>query len=90
MSGDRVVSDISEILGAREFVVTEVVETEPPQGLSGGKWYRYTLSNAASPITGMRSGSLKSVRQYAEEFADNLNQRALLGYSAYAARRTKK
>ena len=83
-------SDTSDILGDREFVVTEVVETDPPKGLSGGKWFRYTISNATSPISGMRSGTLKSVRRYAEDFADNLNQRALLGYSAYRSLQLQK
>ncbi len=68
--------------------MTEVVRTGPPRGLSGGTWYRYTIGHESSPISGIRSGSLASVRRYAEEFAENLNQRALHGYSAYAPRRT--
>ena len=83
-------SDSSDILGDREFVVTDVVKTDPPEGISGGKWFRYTIEHGSSPITGVRSGNLKSVREYAEEFAENLNQRALQGYSAYAARRLQK
>ena len=39
---------------------------------------------------GLIFGDMKSVRQYAEEFAENLNQRSLQGYSAYAARRLQK
>ncbi len=74
----------------RKFVVTEVVRTDPPRGLSGGTWYRYTIGHGSSPISGIRSGSLKSVTRYADEFADNLNERALHGYSVYATRRTAK
>ena len=83
-------ADAYDMLGEREFVVTDVVETDPPQGVSGGSWFRYTIGHGSSPISGIRSGSLKSVRLYAEEFADNLNQRAMLGYSAYAARKPQK
>ena len=83
-------SDSSEVLGEREFIVTDVVETERPRGVTSGTWYRYTIGHGSSPISGIRSGSQKSVRRYAEEFADNLNQRSLLGYSAYSARRLQK
>ncbi len=82
-------SEASDILGDREFVVTDVVAIDPPSGESG-KWCRYTISNASAPISGIRSGSLKSVKQYAQEFAANLNERALLGYSTYGARRLQK
>lgn len=77
-------------LGDREYVVTEVVKTDPPKGIHSGNWYRYTIGHGSSPISGVRSGSQKSVRRYAETFAENLNLRALLGYSAYAARRVQK
>ncbi len=82
-------SEASDILGDREFVVTDVVEIDPPSGESG-KWFRYTISNASAPISGLRAGSLKSVKQYAQEFARNLNERALLGYTSYGARRPQK
>ena len=74
-------------LGEREFIVAEVVRIERPDGVAGGNWYRYTIEHGSAPIEGIRSGSLQSVRQHAEEFADNLNQRALHGYSSYAARK---
>ena len=83
-------SEVSDILGDREFIVTEVVATDPPEGISVGKWFRYTITNSTSPIIGVRAGSLKSVTQYAEEFAEIINARALLGYSAYGARRLQK
>ena len=83
-------SESSGILGDREYVVTDVVRTDPPQGVSGGTWYRYTIGHGSSPISGIRPGSLQSVTRHAEEFAENLNQRGLLGYSAYGARRLQK
>lgn len=83
-------SDTFDELGEREFFVIDVVEIDPPNGVSRGNWYRYTIGHGSSPITGRRSGTLQSVRRHAEEFAENLNQRALLGYSAYATRRLQK
>jgi hypothetical protein len=77
-------------LGDREFIVTAVVETRPPRGASGGSWFRYTIENRFSPISGIRSGSLETVRRHAEEFAETLNLRALKGYSAYATRKDPK
>lgn len=74
----------------RHFHVTSIEKIEPPAGISGDNWYQYTIGEGDSAITGKRSGSLQSVKLHAEEFAANLNQRAALGYSAYAARRTQK
>ena len=77
------------ILKDRKFVVTEVVESDPPSGESGSNWYRYTIDHGSAPISGIRSGSPASVRRYAEEFADNLNQR-MLGFSPNAPRAAQK
>ena len=52
-------SEASEILGDREFVVADVVAIDPPSGESG-KWFRYSIVNASAPISGIRAGSLKS------------------------------
>ena len=76
-------------LGEREFFLIDVVKIEPPDGTSSGNWFRYTIGHGSSPITGIRSGSPKSVKRYAEEFAENLNRRALHGYSSYAARKAQ-
>ena len=90
MSDDRDTTDEFNLLGDREYIVTEVVKTSRPKGIQSGDWYQYTIGHGSSPISGVRSGSLKSVRRYAEDFAKNLNLRALQGYSAYAARRLQK
>lgn len=83
-------SEVSEKVGERQFHVSRIEKIEPPEGTTGDDWYEYTIGEGSSAITGKRSGSLKSVRLHAEEFAENLNQRAALGYSAYAARRPQK
>ena len=74
----------------RQFEVTSIEKTEPPADETEGNWYQYTIGEGDSAITGVRAGSLESVRKHAEEFAENLNRRSALGYSAYAARRTQK
>jgi len=84
------VAEESEKTLQRQFHVASIEKIDPPAGISGDNWYQYTIGEGDSAITGKRSGSLKSVRLHAEEFADNLNQRSALGYSAYAARRTQK
>ena len=83
-------SESFDYLGDREFIVTAVIETVPPQGVSGGTWFRYTIENRFAPIIGIRSGSREAVRRHAEEFAENLNLRALKGYSAYSTHKAQK
>ena len=90
MSDDRDATDGFDELGDREYIVTEIVKTTRPKGIQSGDWYRYTIGHGSSPISGIRSGSQETVRRYAEDFAKNLNLRALQGYSAYAARRLQK
>jgi len=84
-------NDISEDdVFDRKFTVTSIEPTEPPLGMTEGEWYEYVIGRGASAINGKRSGTLSSVTEYVEEFADNLNRRAASGYSAYAARKTTK
>lgn len=74
----------------RKFTITDIERTDPPDGTTEGEWYRYVIGKGASAITGKRAGSKRSVTLYVKEFADNLNRRAALGYSAYAARKSAK
>ena len=73
-----------------KFPVTSIEKTEPPAGATKGEWYEYIIGRGSSSIKGKRSGSLQAVTEYVEEYADNLNRRAALGYSAYAARKPTK
>ena len=70
-----------------KFPVNSIEKTDPPDGATKGEWYEYIIGRGASAIRGKRSGSLQAVTEYVEEYADNLNRRAALGYSAYAARK---
>ena len=83
-------TDEYDELDRRFFRVINIENTDPPAGVTEGEWYQYTIGHGDSAIHGKRSGSLQSVTRHAEEFAENLNQRTLLGYSAYAARRLQK
>ncbi|MDH3633087.1 MAG: hypothetical protein OES20_00130 [Gammaproteobacteria bacterium] len=74
-------------LDVRKFPVTSIEKTDPPKGVTEGEWYEYVIGQGTSEIKGKRSGSLKSVTAYVKEYAENLNQRSTLGYSAYAARK---
>ena len=71
----------------RKFPVTSIEKTDPPKGVTEGEWYEYVIGHGSSEIKGKRSGTLKSVTAYVKEYAENLNQRSTLGYSAYAARK---
>jgi len=81
---------IDDVVVENKFPITRIEKTEPPQGVKEGEWYEYVIGKGSSAITGRRSGSLQAVTEYVEEYADNLNRRSALGYSAYAARKPTK
>lgn len=81
---------IDDLINETKFPVASIEKTDPPQGVKEGEWYEYVIGKGSSAITGKRAGSLKAVTEYVEEYADNLNRRAALGYSAYAARKPTK
>ena len=71
------------------FEVVSIRSVGAPPGLSGDDWFRYVISEGESKIEGFQPGSLYTVTQHAETFADDLNARAANGYSVYASRRKK-
>jgi len=79
-----------DVVTENKFPVASIEKTDPPAGVTEGEWYEYIIGLGSSAIRGKRAGSLKAVTEYVEEYADNLNQRAALGYSAYAARKPTK
>lgn len=76
-----------DVVTENKFPVNSIEKTEPPAGVTEGEWYEYIIGLGSSAIKGKRAGSLIAVTEYVEEYADNLNRRAALGYSAYAARK---
>ena len=74
----------------RSYRIVSIEKMDPPEGVADGDWYHYQISHGPSKIVGKRAGTLESVTEHAEDYIDKLNQRATSGYSAYAARKTKK
>ena len=76
-------TDLSEGPNRRQYFVLTVEKSGPPSGECKGEWYKYVIAGGMSEITGIRSGTFQSVTQYAEEFAEHINERSLLGFSGY-------
>ena len=74
----------------KPFTILSIEKTDPPENVSGGEWYRFTIEHKTAQINGFRSGTLRSVKKHLEEYVETLNTRAALGYSAYAAKKVKK
>lgn len=83
-------SKAAEVIGNRIYQVESVEKTAAPAGMEDGSWYSYIIRQGKSTIKGVRNGSLKAVTKHAEEFAHDLNERGVKGYSAYAARSQQK
>lgn len=75
--------------GPRPFLVTEVEQTEAPDGGTGADWYRYVLHNGSSTITGQRQGTREHVATYAAQCAEQLNARGFRGQSVWSPRGSK-
>ena len=73
-----------------KYQLESVEVTDPPEGMPDGDWCRYIIGQGNSKIVCVRSGSLKSVTQYAESYARELNDRFTKGTSPYAQRSQKK
>ncbi len=71
------------------FQVESVEQTEPPGGGQGQDWHRYVLKNQSSTITGVRRGSRQNVRDYAADYAKELNARIVFGPPSWNPRGRK-
>lgn len=74
---------------ANLYQVISVEKTTPPEGMTGNNWHRYVIGQGDSRIEGLRSGTLKAVTAHAESCVEELNNRGVRGYSAYAPRKQK-
>jgi hypothetical protein len=70
-----------------KYQVISVEKTDPPEGMEGKNWHRYVIGQGQSRIQGFRPGTLKAVKKHAEEYAKELNERGVNGYSAYVTRK---
>jgi len=72
-----------------KYRVVSVEKSAPPEGMPDGDWHRYVIGQGGSKIEGFKTGSLQTVTEHAETFAEDLNARSANGYSVYAARKRK-
>jgi len=77
-------------INEHKYRLISVEKIDPPEGMPSGSWYRYVIGQGTSRIEGKRLGTLKAVTRHAEEYAENLDTRSTIGYSAYVSRKQKK
>jgi hypothetical protein len=86
---DDLIAPATKNGGPRPFTVTELEQTDAPDGATGQNWYRYVLHNGSSTITGQRQGTREHVATYAAQFAEQLNARGFRGQSVWSPRGAK-
>jgi hypothetical protein len=69
-------SDDNAIWDEIEYSVISVDKTTPPEGVSGGSWYRYVVGRGKSTLVGCRTGTRAEVTSHAEALASDLNSRS--------------
>ena len=69
------------------YSVTSVEKSTAPEGMEGDNWFVYVVAQGDASIEGKKSGTLKSVTEHAEAFAEDLNSRTGKGGSTYAPRK---
>ena len=71
------------------YRVLSVEKTTAPEGMTGDNWHLYVVGQGTARIEGKKPGTLKSVTEHAEAFAEDLNSRTGKGGSTYAPRKKK-
>jgi len=71
------------------YQVESIKETDPPEGMTEGKWFSYVVGQGTSKITCIRSGTLEEITLHAESYVSDLNNRTSKGVSPYAQRSQK-
>lgn len=69
------------------YRVLSVEKTTAPEGMTGDNWHLYVVGQGTARIEGKKPGTLKSVTEHAEAFAEDLNSRTGKGGSTYAPRK---
>ena len=69
------------------YRVISVEKTTAPEGMTGDNWHLYVVGQGTARIEGKKPGTLKSVTEHAEPFAEDLNSRTGKGGSTYAPRK---
>ena len=68
----------SEIIEFK-YNVTSIEKIKTPEGMSGDNWYMYIIEKGNSVMECMKSGTLKSVTEHAENAAELINARNVRG-----------
>jgi len=58
-----------------EFEVVNLAKARPPANDRQGNWYRYTIANRVTEITGTRRGSKEEVLSFLNSSIQRLNNR---------------
>jgi hypothetical protein len=58
-----------------DFEVVNVSKAQPPVSDRKGKWYRYTIANRVTEITGTRRGTKEEVQSFVSNSIQRLNNR---------------
>ena len=81
---------MNEVSGTKRrdicYQLESIKETDPPEGILEGNWYRCVIGQGTSKIICIRSGTLEEVTEHAEAYASDLSNRASKGSSPYAPR----
>ena len=56
-----------------KYRVVAIEKTNAPEDCQEQSWYRYVIANDFNTITGLRTGSLKEVKTFAQSSAQQLN-----------------
>ena len=68
--------DFIAIKKENPYSVINVEKIETPDGMEGDNWYRYVIDYGKSTIEGKKAGTLKLVKQHAQDVVADLNSRS--------------
>lgn len=57
----------------RNFRLTSIEKTPPPEGIRNESWHRYVIENDLTTIYGYARGSRRFVTQHARDYIEQLN-----------------
>ena len=62
-----------------KYNVTSIEKITTPEGMAGDNWYLYIIEKGHSVMECIKSGTLKSVTEHAENAAEQINARNVRG-----------
>lgn len=70
-----------------KYRVISVEKTTAPNGMTGDNWHLYVVGQGSARIEGKKPGTIKTVTEHAEAFAEDLNSRTGKGGSTFSPRK---